>query len=154
MEGYQDCDLLLSQGEFQAVLPRAAQTLEWVTTQRWLLDIAIDHLSLGWAYVLVAQETASGDFSPAAQHLNRAADSLRQARIQDYLLRGLPTRATQHRITGAFERGQRDLVEARSVAERGGMRLFQTDVLRKRLDCTWHRLRRLRRGNTRPRPGP
>ncbi|TFH42961.1 MAG: tetratricopeptide repeat protein [ANME-2 cluster archaeon] len=45
LQGFQYCDLLLGQGKYRDVLNRAGQTLEWVTSQQWLLDIALDHLS-------------------------------------------------------------------------------------------------------------
>ena len=38
----------------RAVSARAAQTLKWVTTQNWLLDIALDHLTLGRAALYAA----------------------------------------------------------------------------------------------------
>ena len=56
VRGFWYCDLLLGQGEYQEVQSRAGQTLEWVTTQNWLLDIALDHLSLGRAHLLQAQQ--------------------------------------------------------------------------------------------------
>ena len=42
LRGFQFCDLLLASGEFSDVRDRATRTLEWVTQQRWLLDIALD----------------------------------------------------------------------------------------------------------------
>ena len=41
---------------------------------------------------------------------------------------GLLARSAFHRATGAFERAQRDLEEARLITERGGMRLYLADV--------------------------
>ena len=129
--GYFYCDLLLSKGGgLEAVLARAWQTFEWSTQQRFLLDIAFDHLSLGRAYLLMAAEAGDrGDFSQAAHHLDRAVDGLRQAGRQDHLPHGLLARAALHRLTSAFERAQRDLDETRLIAEQGGMRLHLADYL-------------------------
>jgi tetratricopeptide (TPR) repeat protein len=131
LRGYQYCDLLLSRGgEHEAVLARAAQTLEY-EKEGWysLLDIALDHLSLGRAHLMMAaQASGRGDFSQAAPHLDRAVDSLRQAGTQHNLPWGLLARAALHRLKGAFEQAQRDLAETRLIAERGGMRLHLADV--------------------------
>jgi tetratricopeptide (TPR) repeat protein len=134
VQGFRYCDLLLSQGEVAEVQRRAGQTLEWVTTQNWLLDIALDHLSLGRAHLLQAQIGAHRDVPQrdAATYLDRAVDGLRQAGQQDYLPRGLLARAELRRAmgaldTGALDKAQRDLDEAFSIATRGGMRLFEAD---------------------------
>jgi tetratricopeptide (TPR) repeat protein len=130
VQGFEYCDLLLSQGLHETVLARAAQTLEWMTNDpnTPVLTIALEHLSLGRAHLMAAQANGRSDFSQATYHLDRAVDGLRQAGTQDYLPRGLLARAALHRHTGAFERAQRDLEEARSIAERGGMRLYLADV--------------------------
>jgi tetratricopeptide (TPR) repeat protein len=49
LQGYQYCDLLLAQGRATEVRERAAQALEWALLGRQgpLLDVALDHLSLG-----------------------------------------------------------------------------------------------------------
>jgi tetratricopeptide (TPR) repeat protein len=132
LPGFRYCDLLLSQGEYREVQRRAAQTLEWVTPQNWLLDIALDHLSLGRAYLLQTLpcetgEGRGGGYTQAATHLNQAVDGLRQAGQQDDLPRGLLARAELHRVTGALDRARADLEEALSIATRGGMRLHQAD---------------------------
>ena len=50
LRGFRYCDLLLSQGKYAEVQSRASQTLEWAKQYRsGLLDIALDHLSLGRA---------------------------------------------------------------------------------------------------------
>jgi tetratricopeptide (TPR) repeat protein len=135
LQGFQYCDLLLGQGEYREVQNRARQTLEWVTPQNWLLDIALDHLSQGRAHLLQVQQEGSRDpstglrtgFSQAAAHLNQALDGLRQAGWQDYLTRGLLARAELRRVTGSLDRARADLEEALSIATRGGMRLHEAD---------------------------
>ena len=116
LRGFQYCDLLLDQGMHQEVLDRARRTIEWVEkAQISLLDIALDHLSLGRAHLAEAQQEGTGDSSKAAEHLDHAVNGLRQAGQQQELPRD-------------FERARRDLDEAKSIAERGGMRLHQADA--------------------------
>ncbi len=54
-------------------------------------------------------------------------DGLREAGRQDFIPRGLLARSELHRLRGSFEPAQRDLEEAMSIAERGGMGLHQAD---------------------------
>jgi tetratricopeptide (TPR) repeat protein len=127
VQGFQYCDLLLIQGKYQEVLSRALQTLEWTQTQRILLDIALDYLSLGRAHLLQALQEDRQDFTQAAEHLNQAVDGLRQAGQQDDLPRGLLARAELYRAQGEFDKAQHDLDEAMTIAERGEMGLHQAD---------------------------
>ena len=125
--GFRYCDLLLSQGKYQEVLSRAEQTLEWAKTERVLLDIALDYLSLGRAHLFHALQEGSPDFASAAEHLNKAVDGLRQSGNQDDIPRGLLAKAELYRMQGEFERAQHDIKEAMTIAERGEMGLHQAD---------------------------
>ncbi|MFZ5518879.1 MAG: TIR domain-containing protein, partial [Candidatus Zhuqueibacterota bacterium] len=58
LRGFRFCDLLLAQGKVPEVLRRAKQTIEIAIRNNWLLDIALDKLSLGRAYVLEALSSA------------------------------------------------------------------------------------------------
>jgi tetratricopeptide (TPR) repeat protein len=127
LRGFQYCDLLLGQGKYREAQRRAGQTLEWAGQYGSLLDIALDYLSLGRAHLLQARQERTGDFAPAAAHLERAVDGLRQAGQQDELPRGLLARAELRLATGVLDRARADLDEALSVATRGGMRLHQAD---------------------------
>ncbi|MEA2759319.1 MAG: hypothetical protein QOH65_1932, partial [Methylobacteriaceae bacterium] len=51
---YVYCDLLLSRGRHVDALARAATTIEWQKQQGWLLDIALDTVSLGRAHLALA----------------------------------------------------------------------------------------------------
>jgi tetratricopeptide (TPR) repeat protein len=57
LQGFQYCDLLLGKGKYREVLSRAEQTLERGEREGWysLLSTALDHLSLGRAYLLQTQ---------------------------------------------------------------------------------------------------
>jgi tetratricopeptide (TPR) repeat protein len=125
--GFRYCDLLLGRGKVREVQNRAGQTLEWAKQQGFLLDIALDHLSLGRAHLLQAQQEGSRDFTQATAHLEQAVDGLRQAGQQDDLPRGLLARAELRRVTGSLDRARSDLEEALSIATRGGMRLYDAD---------------------------
>ena len=82
--GYRYCDLLLEKGYYEDVLKRAKQALEIVLNGfQSLLDITLNHLSLGRALLLKAQaeeEKGGNDFwEKATHHLNQAVNGLRQA---------------------------------------------------------------------------
>jgi tetratricopeptide (TPR) repeat protein len=119
VQGYRYCDLLLTQGESEEVLRRATQTLEWVEKQGWLLDIALDHLSLGRAH--------APSFAEAAKHLDESVSGLRRAGTLDMLPRGLLARAAHFRHTHDWAKAQHNLEEVRVLATRCGMRLHLTD---------------------------
>jgi nucleoside phosphorylase/tetratricopeptide (TPR) repeat protein len=122
------CDLLLDEGRDAEVRERAAQTLEWVEASQWLLDIALDHLSLGRAHLLGVQRSTGGDLAQATFHLAASAYGLRRAGRQDYLPLGVLARAALHTHTRAFDLAHRDLDEALSLATRGGFRLHECDA--------------------------
>ena len=126
LQGYEYCDLLLAQGNYLEVQERARQTVGW--EQGRLLDIALDHLSLGRAHLLEAQQEDTGDFTQAMKHMDSAVDGLRQAGRQDYIPRGLLARADLYRVRGDHDTAPRDLEEAMSIAERGGMGLHRADA--------------------------
>jgi tetratricopeptide (TPR) repeat protein len=171
LQGFQYCDLLLSEAEREAgkekgelknekwlglcraVSERAAQTLKWEEGMRGapLLDLALHHLTLGCAALYAAiLESRSGRselaqtssrpttpegsqrrFTPAATELDHAVVGLRRAGTQDYLPRGLLTRAWLRGLTGPRtgpESAQSDLDEAWEIAERGPMPLFLADI--------------------------
>ena len=128
VRGYLYCDLLLAQAKWREVQDRAAKTLEWSRQQRFLLEIALDHLSLGRASLMAAEQEGTGDYARAAEELDRAVDGLREAGQQDYLPRGLLARAGLDRVRGAFVPAERDLAEAMEIATRGQMRLYEADA--------------------------
>ncbi|MFC1713188.1 TIR domain-containing protein [Candidatus Poribacteria bacterium] len=127
LQGFLYCDLLLSWGKYEEVQNRARQTLEWLADQYALLDIALDHLSLGRAHLLQAQAEGTDDFTHTVGELNQAMDGLRQAGQQQYLPLGLLARAELHWVRGDFGRAQRDLDEAMTISTRGGMGLHKAD---------------------------
>lgn len=143
LRGFQYSDLLLAEAERAAwrgksddvvVLQRchevkegAAQTLSWATRQGGLLNIALDHLTLGRCALHAA--LLQGQPPDAAQvDIERAVAGLRAAGRQDHIPRGLLTRAwLRHHLDDAAG-AKADLDEAWRIATRGGMKLHQADV--------------------------
>ncbi len=101
--GYRYCDLLLAQGQAAEVHRRATRLFEWRVPSDPLLDIGLDHLSLG---------RATGDRT----HLDQAVDYLRRAGQIQELPKALLARGTQA-----------DLDEVHALATRCGMKLHLTD---------------------------
>jgi tetratricopeptide (TPR) repeat protein len=108
VQGYQYCDLLLGQGQTAEVLRRASKTLPWAEGQHCLLDIGLDHLSLGRAHPAGSAE--------AAHHLDQAVEFLRRSGTLHHLPLALLARGTPH-----------DLDEVFRIATRSGMRLYLAD---------------------------
>ena len=125
--GFLFCDLLLGTVRYREVLERAKSTIEIARINKWLLDIAFDTLSLGRASLLKALEEQAGDFSMAADYLNKAVEGLRDAGTMDHLPKGLLARAELYRVQKEYQKAHDDLDEAREIAERGGMRLYLAD---------------------------
>lgn len=93
-----------------------------------LLDIALDHLSLGRAALIRVQHEGGSDFTDAESHLRRAVEGLRDASAVEFLTRGWLARAELYRVTKDFSKAKRDLDEAMKIALRSGMRLFEADA--------------------------
>lgn len=125
--GFWSRDLLLSGGQYKEVQKRASQTLEWSTQKKFLLDIGLDKLSLGRAYLMEARMEKTDDYTKAADFLNQAVDGLRQASHQEFIARGLLARAELHRYQRSWEKAWGDLEEAKEIAERGEMNLYMAD---------------------------
>ena len=145
LRGFQFCDLLLSQGQYQEVQKRTRQTLEWAKQAQGvsLLDVATIYLSIGRAFLLqalaettvrtldstkLAASGASGQyFDQARNYLQQAVTGLREAGRQDDLPLGLFARAACYRSQNEFALAWADLEEAREIAERGEMKLHLAD---------------------------
>jgi tetratricopeptide (TPR) repeat protein len=155
VQGFLYCDLLLAAAERAAsrrtlnipcipqpssllescrtVSERAAQTIKIAERSNWLLDIALDHLTLGRGvlYAAILEGRALNHLDSCRESFEHAVDGLRRAGQQDDLPRGLLTRAWLRCLTGACtgpESAQSDLDEAFEIAERGPMPLFLADI--------------------------
>jgi tetratricopeptide (TPR) repeat protein len=127
VQGFRYCDLLLGQGKYREVQIRSSQAIEIAMPDSWLLDIALNYLSLGRSHLLSGQQAGTIDLVQAEVYLEQAVDGLRQAGMQQYLPLALLARAQLHRARGESERAERDLGEAMTIATRGGMGLHQAD---------------------------
>jgi tetratricopeptide (TPR) repeat protein len=127
VQGFWYCDLLLDQGQAQDVKERAARALEIANHNKWLLDIALDNLSLGRAGLVEAEQADVSGTTHAAESFQRAVDGLRRAGDMSYLPLGLLARGALHRFTGDYARAERDLAEAIRIATRSGMGLYLAD---------------------------
>ena len=147
LQGFRYCDLLLGfdsaqPAAIEEVLGRAEYALNIVLNgSRNLLDIALNQLALGRAYLQQAveetppslplsgegQEQAARSLSEAEGWLDQAVTGLRAAGHQWMLPRGLLARAALFRHTHDFARARADLQEVFEIAEPSGMRLHLVD---------------------------
>jgi tetratricopeptide (TPR) repeat protein len=125
--GARYCDLLLDQGKYDEVQKRVTESIEIANEQELLLDMGLDHLSLGQAYLIQEKHERTGDFDQAVTNLEHALLKLRQAGKGDELPLGLLARAELFRLKGEFNMARTDLDEAMSIATRGHMGLHQAD---------------------------
>jgi tetratricopeptide (TPR) repeat protein len=120
---------------------RATQALVIAERNRWLLNIALDHLTLARAamYHSVEQahqpatQSASGIaplINPAAAQsdMDASVDGLRRAGTIHHLPRGLLSRAWLRVLQDHHDGARADLDEAWEIAERGPMRLHMADI--------------------------
>jgi tetratricopeptide (TPR) repeat protein len=129
LAGHTYCDLLLGhQDGATQVLSRAEQTLTIAKRNGWLLDIALDHLSIGRAHLLRASagEPASRDLSRL--YLDEAVAGLRRSGNQDHLPPGLIARASFFTLEADHARARTDLDEALELATRSELRLYEADA--------------------------
>ncbi|MFL5347135.1 MAG: tetratricopeptide repeat protein, partial [Hyalangium sp.] len=122
LQGRQFCELLLDLGEPREVERRATQTLVWMRKERWLLDIAHDHLSLGCALGMLEQR------ENARPHFTQAIDMLRGAGALEFLASSLVLRAAFLREAGDRDSARRDTDEALGLARRSELRLVECDA--------------------------
>lgn len=126
VQGYTYCDLLLTLGRTDEVLQRYEKLVEWRLPGDSLLDFSLEELAAGRAH-LQAALTGSGDFEAARAFLNEAVAGLRKAGAQEFIVRGLLARAAFYRAIKEYGNAENDLIEAREITERGGMRLYLAD---------------------------
>ena len=123
--------------QYKEVKKRANQTLEWSTEEKYLLDIGLDKLSLGRAYMLKAVAESGGrtmddgvwkqGLTKAEKFLSQAVDGLREAGVQHYIPQGLLARTELYRYQHDFDKAWGDLEEVKEIAERGQMNLYLAD---------------------------
>lgn len=127
--GYRYCDLLLGQGQWEAVLERANTTLQWANQHNLgLLDIALNQLSIARAHAAAIQSDDTPTHRDAAeQYFNLAVVGLRKAGTAHQLPKGLLARANWRLQTGHLHAAQEDLQEVFEIADSGSMGLYLVD---------------------------
>jgi tetratricopeptide (TPR) repeat protein len=112
------------------VVKRTEQTLSMVQREDWLLDIALDHLTLGRAslYIQVLDRSLPDEEKAKGTNLRSAVDGLRRAGMRDQLPRAFLSRAWLRFLNSDPNGAQADLDEALEIAEREPMRLFMADM--------------------------
>jgi hypothetical protein len=146
LRGFQFCDLLLAGIERAAwrrcmgsdeqpfenqvlsdVEHRATTALSIAMRNQWVLDSALDNLTLGR---VVLYRAILGNATPDSAHarVEAAVHGVRQAGRADQLPRALLTRAWLHAVQSDPAAARADLDEAQQIAERGPMRLHLADV--------------------------
>lgn len=125
--GYAYCDLLLDDGLVDDVLDRARRALAWSSAEGWLLETALDRLSLARALLAAAGPDQPTHIAAARGELEAAVEGLRRAGRQDRLPPALIARAELRRRLGDVGRALDDLNDALRMAERGSMRLHRVD---------------------------
>jgi hypothetical protein len=116
-------------------------SLKIAERNNWLLDVALNHLTLGRAELFAKILGGGSGVSPLNQKrkqrrdasaiLDAAVTGLRRSGNMDDLPHGLLSRAWLRSLTAARtgpESAQADLDEAWEIAERGPMRLFMADI--------------------------
>lgn len=115
---------------------RATLALDVSSSSNWLLDIALDHLTLARSLLYKAILSPSvSDFDSIADDTQAALDGLRNAGQEQYVPRALLTAAWTRHFLGLPDEARNLMNEAERVARRGEMPLFLADVhlLRARL---------------------
>jgi hypothetical protein len=130
IRGFHYCDLLLSLGRSGEVRERMPRIVEVDTRQRRFIDVAIDKVVLGRAYL---EDPTHDHLTRAGNSLNDAVDTLREKYRPDYLPIALIARAGLHRHQSRFADAEHDLCEAHDTIDRCGLRLFGVDCLLERV---------------------
>jgi hypothetical protein len=140
LQGFQYCELLVAKGDVAAARDRAISTVSIAQQNGWLLNIALDTLTLGRASLALALGSTENQYDEhrrqnariAYERLDEAIAGLRSASLSEFSIRGLLARAIFRRNVGDWEGTSRDLAEVEEIAEPGSMQLFLCDAA---LEC-------------------
>ncbi|HXU31166.1 MAG TPA: hypothetical protein VN851_11360, partial [Thermoanaerobaculia bacterium] len=146
VQGFAYCDLQLAEAEREAgrrkgiarkvpvlaeairkVGARASYAIKIAELNQWLLDIALDHLTLGRAALYRAILEGS-DLALARSAIEQAVAGLRRAGTTHHVPKALLTRAWFHFRENNPAAARADLDEAQEIAERGPMPLYLADI--------------------------
>jgi tetratricopeptide (TPR) repeat protein len=136
VQGYRYCDCLLagvtdntpSMDVIREVRERAEKTIKIAEQNNWILDIALDHLTIARSLSLSVLSGETVDRATIDKHFQQAVQGLRDAGTQDHLPHGLLHRATWQQQQGSYSKAKKDLSEALQIAKRGEMLLHEADA--------------------------
>jgi len=126
LRGGQYCALLLDlatdTAAHEKVLERGQYALKISMKNNWLMDIALDYLTIARALF------ALNRFEEAREEFEQAVAGIRKAGTIDHLPEFLLERAKFHRHQKDFTSCQTDLDEAQEIIDRCGMELYAVDA--------------------------
>lgn len=135
--GFLFCDYWLSQAEVSNVQERANYAIEIATRENWLLDIALDELSIAKASLAQAIiNDATSEIVDALTLMHHSVDDLRKAGDLVYSPKGLLARSQCFIEVAKVDDSQRqnhlhnawqDLNEVEEIAIPGDMKLYLVD---------------------------
>lgn len=134
VDGYQYCDLLLSEWQIDSVLERLDKIGEWTSKNSWLLDNSLNHLIYGKAYMLMLetsmyqhQRGSNSIDEKALWYFNKSIEGFRKNNNNYYLCLGLLGRSQFYRSTQNYNNALADLTELYSIAEGSNIKLSLVD---------------------------
>jgi tetratricopeptide (TPR) repeat protein len=130
--GFRHCDLLLTQGRWREVLERAGEVQKVNHGKQKKLDMALNKLMFGRAYLAQAQASGSTEqavIQQARESIYAAVEDLRAANENHHLPKGFLACAQLHRLLQDHVSAAGNLASAKAISTRrqGNMRLYLTD---------------------------
>ncbi len=126
LRGFAFCQLLIARGDVNNAIERASTTIVNARKYHWLLDIALDELTLALSYS--CSSGSNYNQSEVRDILDRSIAGLRQAGYSDFIVIGLLARAKILRQWTEYQQSNDNLFEAFEVADRGDMLLHLIDI--------------------------
>jgi tetratricopeptide (TPR) repeat protein len=125
VQGFQYGELLLDKASYGEVQSRVEASLNWTQGEHRIRDEALNHLLLGQSKL---QDGKSNIDKIPKKDLDWAVNGLREARQVMYLPRALLARSKMFWNFGDFNEAEQDLKEAKSIATKYQMRLYEVDI--------------------------
>jgi len=125
--GYNLWDVLLDEGKAADVREKVNRFLPGVENQG-LLAAGLCYLLLARASLIEALRDGDQPSQETESYVEKALDFNRRSGYDEFVVRSLLTRASLKRCANRFDAAQKDIDDARDVAQRGGMRLNEIEV--------------------------
>jgi ATP/maltotriose-dependent transcriptional regulator MalT len=108
---------------------RARESMQVAEGLGWIIDVALDNLTLGRSALLTAICRESDDLAEAGRCIDVALAGLQQAGQKHYLARGFLGRAALRRYRGDLDGAETDAGEALEIAQSCNMLPFEVDAM-------------------------